>query len=357
MRTCAPWSTRPTPRSPDWARTVPHRQRLHGAGHRSRQDAGPDHHADRPIARSAGIPKVRTADSIAAWAAHMASITGQLKQNDDALAGLLAQGRPRPAGGHGILRPDRPRTASAAGQHEQPGRYRLACRADIEQLLVLFLQGTAVMSAIAAPTQAPNRDYKGICLDFNLNLNLPPTVQRRIPPGAAAPPRRSTPPTVRRANCTAGSRRTPHSTFAACATSPETVPGKRAPTVEMRRATSSTSPPTTAGTGRGDPNATLSGQDVPQYPRNQAPPQPQARLLRSRRFPTVRPPVPGLRAGRTCSLRRAADVGPTLIRAERRYSFPGRPGHCGETSVFVDIAPDEAAGTRETQASGDWRAG
>jgi phospholipid/cholesterol/gamma-HCH transport system substrate-binding protein len=45
-------------------------------------------------------------------------------------------------------------------------------RSDLEQLLVLFPQGTAVMSAIAV--FGVKQAYRGIYLDFNLNLNLPP---------------------------------------------------------------------------------------------------------------------------------------------------------------------------------------
>ncbi len=220
--------------------------------------------------------QVRTADSIAAWAAHMASITGQLKQNDDALAGLLAQGGPGLREGTAFFDRIAPALPVLLANMSSLGDIALAYRADIEQLLVLFPQGTAVMSAIAAPNAGTKQDYKGIYLDFNLNLNLPPPCnagflpvqQQRSPAAVDAPDRpagelycrvpQDSPLNVR------GVRNIP------C----ETVPGKRAPTVEMCESDEQYVPLNDGWNWKGDPNATLSGQDVPQYPRNQAPPQP-----------------------------------------------------------------------------------
>jgi phospholipid/cholesterol/gamma-HCH transport system substrate-binding protein len=69
------------------------------------------------------------------------------------------------------------------------GNIALSYRNDLEQLLVLFPQGTAVMSSIIVPDRVAKQDYKGIYLDFNLNLNSPPPCntgflpvqQQRIP--------------------------------------------------------------------------------------------------------------------------------------------------------------------------------
>ncbi len=222
--------------------------------------------------------QVRTSDSIAAWAAHMASITGQLKANDDALSGLLTQGGPALREGTAFFDRIAPALPMLLANMSSLGDIALAYRADIEQLLVLFPQGTAVMSAIAAPNAGTKQDYKGIYLDFNLNLNLPPPCnagflpvqQQRSPAAVDAPDRpagelycrvpQDSPLNVR------GVRNIP------C----ETVPGKRAPTVEMCESDEQYVPLNDGWNWKGDPNATLSGQDVPQYPRNQAPPQPPA---------------------------------------------------------------------------------
>jgi phospholipid/cholesterol/gamma-HCH transport system substrate-binding protein len=218
--------------------------------------------------------QVRTADSIAAWAAHLAAITGQLKANDDALAGLLAQGGPALREGTAFFDRIAPALPMLLANMSSLGDIALAYRADIEQLLVLFPQGTAVMSAIAAPNAGTKQDYKGIYLDFNLNLNLPPPCnagflpvqQQRSPAAVDAPDRpagelycrvpQDSPLNVR------GVRNIP------C----ETVPGKRAPTVEMCESDEQYVPLNDGWNWKGDPNATLSGQDVPQYPRNQTPP-------------------------------------------------------------------------------------
>jgi phospholipid/cholesterol/gamma-HCH transport system substrate-binding protein len=53
----------------------------------------------------------------------------------------------------------------------------------------------------------------------------------------------------------------------------ETNPAKRAPTVEMCESDEQYVPLNEGWNWKGDPNATLSGQDVPQYPRNRQPPQ------------------------------------------------------------------------------------
>jgi ABC-type transporter Mla subunit MlaD len=89
------------------------------------------------------------------------------------------------------------------------GDIAVTYRNDLKQLLVLFPQGTAVMSAIALADADTKQAYKGIYLDFNLNLNLPP---HAIPDfcrsgSNAHPPTRTTrngPPV----SCTAASLRT-----------------------------------------------------------------------------------------------------------------------------------------------------
>lgn len=218
--------------------------------------------------------QARTADSIAAWAAHMASITGQLKERDAALTGLLTQGGPALREGGALFDRIAPALPVLLANMSSLGDIALAYRADIEQLLVLFPQGTAVMSAIAAPNAGAKQDYRGIYLDFNLNLNLPPPCntgflpvqQQRSPSAVDAPDRpagelycrvpQDSPLNVR------GVRNIP------C----ETNPGKRAPTVEMCESDEQFVPLNEGWNWKGDPNATLSGQDVPQYPRNPTPP-------------------------------------------------------------------------------------
>ena len=110
--------------------------------------------------------------------------------------------------------------------------------------------------------------YQGQYLSFNLNLNLPPPCttgflpaqQQRIPSFEDYPDSpagdlycripQDSPLNVR------GAKNIP------C----ETVPGKRAPTVKMCESDEQYVPLNDGYNWKGDPNATLSGQDIPQLP-------------------------------------------------------------------------------------------
>jgi len=211
--------------------------------------------------------QVRTADSIETWANRMALITGQLQAQDTAFAGLLNQGGPALEEGRAFFDRVAPALPVLLANMVSLGDIAVAYRSDIEQLLVLFPQGTAVMSSIILPNSGTKQDYKGVYLDFNLNLNLPPPCntgflpvrQQRSPSEEDAPERpagelycrvpQNSDLNVR------GVRNIP------C----ETVPGKRAPTVEMCESDEQYVPLNDGYNWKGDPNATLSGQGVPQY--------------------------------------------------------------------------------------------
>ena len=109
----------------------------------------------------------------------------------------------------------------------------------------------------------------GDYLSFNLNLNLPPAVHTGFLPAQQqrVPSRRGLPGPARRATCTAGSRRTrPFNVRGARNLPCVTVPGKRAPTVKMCESDENYVPLNDGYNWKGDPNATLSGQAVPQLP-------------------------------------------------------------------------------------------
>nr|WP_090280148.1 MlaD family protein [Mycolicibacterium komanii]CRL76260.1 virulence factor Mce family protein [Mycolicibacterium komanii] len=217
--------------------------------------------------------QVRTADSIQVWAGRMASITGQLKAQDAAFADLLESGAPTLEEGRAVFDRIASPLPLLLANMVSLGDIAIAYRNDIEQLLVLFPQGTAVMSAIILPNANTKQDYKGVYLDFNLNLNLPPPCntgflpvrQQRSPSEQDAPERpagdlycrvpQDSDLNVR------GVRNIP------C----ETVPGKRAPTIEMCESDEQYVPLNDGYNWKGDPNATLSGQGVPQYAPGQDP--------------------------------------------------------------------------------------
>jgi phospholipid/cholesterol/gamma-HCH transport system substrate-binding protein len=230
--------------------------------------------------------QVQTSDSIATWAQHVASITGQVAAQDPAFADLLKQGGPALNEGKALFDRVAPALPVLLANLVSLGQIAVTYRSDIEQLLVLFPQGTAVMSAIALPDADTKQAYKGIYLDFNLNLNSPPPCntgfmpvqQQRSPSDEDSPDRtkgelycrvpQDSPLNVR------GVRNIP------C----ENNLAKRAPTVEMCESDDQYVPLNDGNNWKGDPNATLSGQSVPQFPPGVAPPAAGA--------PDARPPAP-----------------------------------------------------------------
>ncbi len=212
--------------------------------------------------------QVRTADSIRTWANRMAAITGGLQAQNTAFAGLLEMGGPALAEGRALFDRMAPALPVLLANFVSLGDIAVTYRSDLEQLLVLYPQGTAVMSAIALANSGTKQVYRGIYLDFNLNLNLPPPCttgflparQQRAPSEVDAPDRPAGELYCRVPQDSAlnvrGVRNIP------C----ETVPGKRAPTVEMCESDQQYVPLNDGYNWKGDPNATYSGQDIPQYP-------------------------------------------------------------------------------------------
>jgi phospholipid/cholesterol/gamma-HCH transport system substrate-binding protein len=211
--------------------------------------------------------QVQTADSIATWAQRTAAITGQLKAQDTAFADLLNQGGPALEEGRALFDRVAPALPVLLANLVSLGDIAVTYRNDLEQLLVLFPQGTAVMSAIAVADSGVKQAYRGIYLDFNLNLNLPPPCntgflpvrQQRSPSDQDYPERpagelycrvpQDSDLNVR------GVRNIP------C----EAKPGKRAPTAELCESDEQYIPLNDGYNWKGDPNATLSGQGIPQY--------------------------------------------------------------------------------------------
>jgi phospholipid/cholesterol/gamma-HCH transport system substrate-binding protein len=211
--------------------------------------------------------QVQTADSIQTWAQRMASITGQFKAQDAAFADLLTVGSPALEEGRALFDRVAPALPVLLANLVSLGDIAVTYRNDLEQLLVLFPQGTAVMSAIAVADSGVKQAYRGIYLDFNLNLNLPPPCntgflpvrQQRSPSDQDYPERpagelycripQDSDMNVR------GVRNIP------C----ETKPDKRSPTVELCESEEQYVPLNDGLNWKGDPNATLSGQGIPQY--------------------------------------------------------------------------------------------
>ncbi|ORA33477.1 MCE family protein [Mycobacterium aquaticum] len=211
--------------------------------------------------------QAQTADSIQTWAQRMAAITGGLKAQDTAFADLLDVGGAALGEGKALFDRIQPTLPVLLANLVSLGDIAVTYRNDLEQLLVLYPQGTAVMSAIALANADTKQAYRGIYLDFNLNLNLPPPCntgflpvrQQRSPSDQDYPERpagelycrvpQDSDLNVR------GVRNIP------C----EGKPWKRAPTVELCESDEDYVPLNDGYNWKGDPNATITGQGVPQY--------------------------------------------------------------------------------------------
>lgn len=217
--------------------------------------------------------QVQTSGAIATWAGHTAAIMAQFKAQDTAVRDLLTQGTSGIEEGRAMLDRVTPALPVLFANLVSLGDIAVVYRHDIEQLLVLLPQGIAAMAAIVVPSSNTKQEYRGAQLDFNLNLNLPPPcttgylppAQRRSPASVDAPDRPAADlycrvPQDSEFNVR-GVRNIP------C----ESKPWKRAPTVELCESDEDYVPLNEGYNWKGDPNATGSGQGVPQYPPGQDP--------------------------------------------------------------------------------------
>jgi phospholipid/cholesterol/gamma-HCH transport system substrate-binding protein len=210
--------------------------------------------------------QTETSDAVTAWAAHLATITGQLREQDAAVAGVLDRGGPAAQEVQTLLDRVKPTLPVVLANLVSIDDVAITYQASIEQLLVLLPQGVSTFGALAVPGLNTKQDYKGAFLSFNANINLPaacttgylPATQRRTPTFEDYPDRPAGDLYCRipqdSANNVRGMRNLP------C----QTRPGKRAPTVKMCESDEEYVPLNDGESWKGDPNATLSGQGIPQ---------------------------------------------------------------------------------------------
>ncbi|HVR00402.1 MAG TPA: MlaD family protein, partial [Mycobacterium sp.] len=210
----------------------------------------------------------QSATAINAWAAHVATISKQLADQNDSVAGILRKGAAAADQGRELFERLQPTLPLLLANLGTVGQVAVSYQPALEQLLVLIPQVVAVEQGSLIANHNTKQGYRGIYLDFNLNLGLPPVCntgflppqQQRVPTDQDYPARaagdlycrvpRDSPFNVR------GARNYP------CLT----VPGKRAPTVKMCESKEQYVPLNDGYNWKGDPNATSSGQAVPQLP-------------------------------------------------------------------------------------------
>ncbi|ORB73345.1 MCE family protein [Mycobacterium scrofulaceum] len=214
-------------------------------------------------------------DAVQSWAAHLADLTGGVRRSDTAVRAVLEQGGPAVGEVRELMDRVNPTLPVVLANLIGVGQVALTYHAGLEQLLVLLPQAVATIQAINVPNRNTKQGYKGAFLSFNLRLNLPPPCltgflpaqQQRVPSWEDYPDRPAGDLYCRvpqdSAQNVRGVRNTP------CVGRP----GKRAPTVQMCDGDESYIPLNDGYNWKGDPNATLSGQPVPQ-PRAPAKPAP-----------------------------------------------------------------------------------
>lgn len=215
-----------------------------------------------------------SSDAIQAWAAHLATITSQLRNNDSSVAGLLQKGGPAAAEVRQLFDRLNPTLPIVLANLVSVGQVGVVYRDDLEQLLVTLPQGTADIQAIGVANRDTKQPFHAPFLSFNLNLNWPPPCTTGfLPPQQQRAASYEDYPDVPKGDLycrvpqdsilnVRGARNIP------C----ETRPGKRAATVKMCESDETYVPLNEGFNWKGDPNATYSGQGVPQLRPGEEPP-------------------------------------------------------------------------------------
>ncbi len=209
-----------------------------------------------------------TSDSVQAWAAHLADITASLQRNDEAVQGVIQRAGPSEEELRALFDRVKPTLPIVLANLVSINPVAITYQPNIEQILVLLPQGAQAIQGVVQPNRNTKQDYKGGFLSFNLNVNLPPPcttgflpiTQQRVASDTDYPDRPAGDLYCRVPQDSAfnvrGARNMP------C----ETVPGKRAPTVKMCESDEQYVPLNDGYNWKGDPNATLTGQPIPQLP-------------------------------------------------------------------------------------------
>ncbi|MGA5546194.1 MCE family protein [Mycobacterium sp. NPDC051198] len=209
-----------------------------------------------------------TADSVRAWAANLAGVTQQLKDNDTAVRGVLQRGPAVADEVRQLFDRIQPTLPIVLANMSAIAPVLATYNASLEQILVLLPVGTAAMQAITVANRDMPPKYRGAYMSFNLNFNLPPPCTTGFLP--IQQQRQAVYEDY--ADRPAGDVycRVPQDSMFNVRGAKNypciTRPGKRAPTVKQCESDEQYVPLNDGFNWKGDPNATLSGQDIPHIP-------------------------------------------------------------------------------------------
>ncbi|MCV7282446.1 MCE family protein [Mycolicibacterium flavescens] len=217
--------------------------------------------------------QTETSGSIEAWAANLATVTDQLRDQDADVATVLKEGPGAADEVRALFSQLQPTLPVVLANLASVAEVAAVYRPNLEQLLVLLPQGAAIVQATGVPNRNTKVDYPGAYLSFNLNLNLPPACTTGFLPAQQrrAAAHEDYPPVPEGDMYCRVAQDSPFNVRGARNTPCVQKPGKRAPTAKLCESDEEFVPLNDGYNWKGDPNATLSGQSVP-APRDPAAP-------------------------------------------------------------------------------------
>jgi phospholipid/cholesterol/gamma-HCH transport system substrate-binding protein len=217
--------------------------------------------------------QIDSSDSIQAWASNLATVTSELRAQDSNLATVLHDAPGAADEARALFDRLQPTLPIVLANLVTVGDVAAVYRDNIEGLLVLLPQGAADIQAVGVANRNTKQRYNGGFLSFNLNINLPPPCTTGFLPAQQqrAAAFEDYPPTPAGDFYCRVPQDAPFNVRGARNTPCVGKPGKRAPTAKLCESDEDYVPLNDGYNWKGDPNATLSGQGIPQ-PRDPAAP-------------------------------------------------------------------------------------
>ncbi|MEE6140127.1 MlaD family protein [Mycobacterium sp. 050128] len=217
-----------------------------------------------------------TSGSIQAWAAHLAAISSQVNQKDAAVRGILQNGPGVVDEGRQLFERLQPTLPILMANLVSIADVAVTYHPGIEQLLVLVPQAVGILDSLLVPNLHNPTAYRGAFVTFGLNINVPPPCQTGYLPASQQRPPTDVDYPERHAGdlyCRVP-QDSPFNVRGARNLPCVGKSGKRAPTAKMCESDEQYVPLNDGYNWKGDPNATLSGQGVPQLRPGEVPPPP-----------------------------------------------------------------------------------